>query len=101
MNDAEVERFLQNAATGGAALVEARPGRNSAGEIPSSFPVAARATQVTDLARGLTMRARLGRAAQDAPQRCCGSGRAWYSCRGATSDGLSETIHTLKNDHDN
>src|SRR6266478_3086631 len=32
----------------------------SAGEIPSDFPIAARATQVTDLARGLTMRAQLG-----------------------------------------
>jgi hypothetical protein len=32
----------------------------SAGELPSDFPVAARASQVTDLARGLTMRAQLG-----------------------------------------
>jgi hypothetical protein len=32
----------------------------NAGEIPSDFPVAARATQVTDLARGLTMRAQIG-----------------------------------------
>ena len=61
VNDAEVQRFLQNAATGGAALLERRFREGiSAGEIPSDFPVAARATQVTDLARGLTMRAQLG-----------------------------------------
>jgi AcrR family transcriptional regulator len=61
VDDAEVQRFLQNAATGGAALVKRRFRDGiSAGEIPSDFPVAARATQVTDLARGLTMRAQLG-----------------------------------------
>ena len=61
VNDAEVQRFLQNAATGGAALLERRFRDGiSAGEIPSDFPVAARATQVTDLARGLTMRAQIG-----------------------------------------
>ncbi|MGA9509132.1 MAG: hypothetical protein WBV55_10970, partial [Candidatus Sulfotelmatobacter sp.] len=61
VNDAEVQRFLQNAATGGAALLERRFGDGiSAGEIPSNFPVAARAIQVTDLARGLTMRAQIG-----------------------------------------
>jgi AcrR family transcriptional regulator len=61
VDDAEVQRFLQNAATGGTALVERRFRDGiSAGEIPSDFPVAARATQVTDLARGLTMRAQLG-----------------------------------------
>ena len=61
VNDAEVQRFLQSAAAGGAALVERRFRDGiSAGEIPSDFPVAARATQVTDLARGLTMRAQLG-----------------------------------------
>jgi hypothetical protein len=32
----------------------------SAGEIPSDFPVAARASQVIDLSRGLTMRAQMG-----------------------------------------
>ena len=32
----------------------------TAGEIPSDFPAAARAIQVTDFARGLTMRAQLG-----------------------------------------
>jgi AcrR family transcriptional regulator len=61
VNDAEVQRFLQNAATGGAALLERRfQDGVSAGEIPSDFPVAARAIQVTDLARGLTMRAQIG-----------------------------------------
>src|ERR1700744_4047542 len=61
VNDSEVRRFLQNAATGGAALLERRfRDAISAGEIPSDFPVAARATQVTDLARGLTMRAQIG-----------------------------------------
>ena len=61
VNDAEVQRFLQNAAKGGAALLERRFRDGiSAGEIPSDFPVAARAIQVTDLARGLTMRAQIG-----------------------------------------
>ena len=52
---------MQNAAAGGAALVEGRF-RDAiiAGEIPSDFPVAVRAIQVTDFARGLTMRAKLG-----------------------------------------
>jgi AcrR family transcriptional regulator len=61
VKDAEVQRFLQHAAIGGAALVERRFRDGiTAGEIPSDFPVAARATQVTDLARGLTMRAQIG-----------------------------------------
>jgi AcrR family transcriptional regulator len=61
VNDAEVQRFLQNAATGGAALLERRFRDGiSAGEIASDFPVAARAVQVADLARGLTMRAQIG-----------------------------------------
>ena len=52
---------MQNAATGGAALLERRFRDGIiAGEIPSDFPVAARAIQVTDLARGLTMRAQIG-----------------------------------------
>ena len=61
VNDAEVMRFLQNAAAGGAALVEGRF-RDAiiAGEIPSEFPVAVRAIQVTDFARSLTMRALIG-----------------------------------------
>jgi AcrR family transcriptional regulator len=61
VNDAEVRQFLKDAAAGGAVLVEGRF-RDAiiAGEIPSDFPVAVRAIQVTDFARGLTMRAQLG-----------------------------------------
>ena len=61
VNDAEVQRFLQNAAAGGAALLERRFRDGiSAGDIPPDFPVAVRAIQVTDIARGLAMRARIG-----------------------------------------
>jgi AcrR family transcriptional regulator len=61
VNDAEVQRFLQSAIAGGAALVERRFRDGiTAREIPSDFPVAVRASQVTDFARGLTMRAQLG-----------------------------------------
>ena len=61
VNDAEVQRFLHSAVAGGAALVEGRFRDGiRAGEIPPDFPVAVRATQVTDLARGLTMRALIG-----------------------------------------
>lgn len=61
VNDAEVRQFLQNAAAGGVALVERRFRDGiSAGEIPSDFPVAARASQVIDLSRGLTIRAQIG-----------------------------------------
>src|SRR5579864_6482938 len=61
VNDSEVRQFLQNAAAGAAALVEGRfRDAISAGEIPSDFPVAVRAIQVTDFARGLTMRALIG-----------------------------------------
>ena len=61
MDDAEVRKFLQNAAAGGASLVEGRfRDAINAGEIPSDFPVAERAIQVTDFARGLTMRALIG-----------------------------------------
>jgi AcrR family transcriptional regulator len=61
VNDAEVRQFLQNAAAGAVALVERRFRDGiSAGEIPSDFPVAARASQVIDLSRGLTMRAQIG-----------------------------------------
>ena len=60
-DDAEVRQFLQNAVAGAVALVERRFRDGiSAGEIPSDFPAAARASQVLDLARGLTMRARMG-----------------------------------------
>ena len=61
VNDAEVQQFLQSAVAGGAALVERRFRDGiSAGEIPPDFPVAVRAIQVTDFARGLTMRAQIG-----------------------------------------
>ncbi len=61
VDDAEVRQFLKDAAAAGVALVERRFCDGiSAGEIPSDFPVAARATQTLDLARGLTMRAQLG-----------------------------------------
>ncbi len=61
VNDDEVQRFLQSTVAGGAALVERRFRAGiSAGEIPSDFPVGVRAIQVTDLARGMTMRARIG-----------------------------------------
>ena len=61
VDDAEVRTFLQNAAAAGAALVESRFRDGiTAGEIPPDFPVAVRAIQVTDFARGLTMRAQMG-----------------------------------------
>ena len=61
VNDAEVRQFLQNAAAGGAALVEGRfRDAISAGEIPSDFPAAVRARQLIDFARALTMRAQIG-----------------------------------------
>ena len=61
VDDAEVRQFLKDAAAGGVALVERRFCDGiSTGEIPSDFPVTARARQVIDLARGLTMHAQLG-----------------------------------------
>lgn len=61
VDDVEVRQFLQNAAGGAVALVEGRFRDGiSAGEIPPNFPVSVRAMQVTDFARGLTMRAQLG-----------------------------------------
>lgn len=61
VNDTEVRQFLKDAAAGGAALVERRLRDGiDAGEVPPDFPLGARASQVTDLARGLTMRALLG-----------------------------------------
>ncbi len=61
VNDSEVRRFLQSTVAGGTALVERRfrDGIRD-GDIPPDFPVAERAIQVTDFARGLTMRARIG-----------------------------------------
>ena len=61
VDDAEVRQFLKDAVAGGVALVKRRfCDAISAGEIPSDFPVAARASQVLDLGRGLTMRAQMG-----------------------------------------
>ncbi|MDR3443714.1 TetR/AcrR family transcriptional regulator [Dyella sp.] len=61
VDDAEVRQFLKDAIGAGAALVERRFCDGiSAGEIPSDFPVAVRASQVLDLGRGLTMRAQMG-----------------------------------------
>ncbi len=61
VDDAEVRQFLQDAVAGAMALVERRFCDGiSAGEIPSDFPVAARASQALDLSRGLTMRAQMG-----------------------------------------
>lgn len=61
VDDPEVKRFLKEAIAGGAALIEGRfRDAITAGEIPSDFPVALRATQVTDFGRGLTMRALIG-----------------------------------------
>src|SRR5580704_19467538 len=54
VNDVEVRRFLQSTVAGGAALVERRFRDGiCAGDIPPDFPVAVRAIQVTDFARGL------------------------------------------------
>src|SRR5579859_7587350 len=61
VDDAEVRKFLQNAAAGAVALVEGRFRDGiTAGEIPSDFPVAVRASQLIDFARGLKMRAQIG-----------------------------------------
>ena len=61
VDDAEVRQFLKDAAAGAIALLERRFCDGiSAGEIPSDFPVAVRASQVLDLGRGLTMRAQMG-----------------------------------------
>jgi AcrR family transcriptional regulator len=61
VDDAEVRQFLKDAAAAGLALVERRYlDAISAGELPSDFPVASRASQVLDIGRGLTVRAQLG-----------------------------------------
>ncbi len=61
VDDAEVRQFLKDATAAAAAFVERRfHDAISAGEIPPDFPVAARASQVLDLMRGLTMRAQMG-----------------------------------------
>jgi AcrR family transcriptional regulator len=61
VNDAEVRQFLQDTVAAAVALVERRfTDAINAGEVPSDFPVAARASQVLDLSRGLTIRAQMG-----------------------------------------
>ncbi len=61
VDDAEVRQFLKKAEDGAVKLVERRfRDAISAGEIPPDFPVTARASQVLDLVRGLTMRAQMG-----------------------------------------
>ena len=61
VNDTEVRQFVQDVAAATAAQVERRFRDGvSAGEVPSDFPASARASQVMDLARGLTMRAQMG-----------------------------------------
>ena len=61
VDDTEVRQFLQHAVAGALAMVERRFRDGiSAGEVPSDFPVAARASQVIDLSNGLTMRAQMG-----------------------------------------
>jgi AcrR family transcriptional regulator len=61
VNDAEVRQFLQDVAAASAAHVERRFRDGiSAGELPSDFPAAARASQVVDLGRGLAVRAQMG-----------------------------------------
>ena len=61
VDDPEVKQFLQKAAAAGATLVEGRfRDAINAKEIPPDFPVSVRAIQVTDFARGLTMRAQMG-----------------------------------------
>ena len=61
VRDAEVRQFVQDAVAAATALVERRfRDAIGAGEVPPDFPVAARASQVLDLGRGLTMRAQMG-----------------------------------------
>jgi AcrR family transcriptional regulator len=61
VDDAEVRQFLLTATAGAVALAEGRFRDGiTAGEIPSDFPVAVRAIQLIDFARGLKMRAQMG-----------------------------------------
>nr|WP_295661529.1 TetR/AcrR family transcriptional regulator [Polymorphobacter sp.] len=61
VDDLEVRRFVLDAVAAATALVERRfRDAFDAGEVPSNFPLPARASQVLDLGRGLTMRAQLG-----------------------------------------
>jgi AcrR family transcriptional regulator len=60
-NDEEARQFAQDATAATTAQVERRiRDAVTAGEVPRDFPVSVRATQVMDLARGLTMRAQMG-----------------------------------------
>ena len=61
VDDAEVRQFLQKSSAGAVRMVERRFRDGiSAGEVPPDFPVAARASQVIDISKGLTMRAQIG-----------------------------------------
>ena len=92
VNDDEVRKFMQKAAAGGAALVEGRfRDAITAGELPPDFPVAVRAIQVTDFARGLTMRAQMGasrktllRDAEEAADLVLLMPQGWPLCCGRT-----------------
>ena len=65
VDDAEVRQVLQGAADGLLALLERRFHDGiGAGEVQSDFPAAMRASQVLNLALGLTMRARMGASRQ-------------------------------------
>ena len=76
VNDAEVRRFLQSAVAGGAALVERRFRDGiSVGDIPPDFPVAVRADPSHGFCSWPDHACAVRHAAQDAPQRCRGSGR--------------------------
>lgn len=61
VDDAEVRRFLQNSSAGAVRMVERRFRAGiRAGELSPDYPVTARASQVIDLSKGLTMRAQIG-----------------------------------------
>ena len=76
VDDAEVRQFLQNAAAGGAALVEGRFRDGiSAGEIPSDFPVAVARDPSHGFCSWPDHACADRHAAQDASQGCRGSGR--------------------------
>lgn len=61
VDDAEVRQFLQNSSAGAVRMVERRFRAGiRAGELSPDYPVTARASQVIDLSKGLTMRAQIG-----------------------------------------
>ncbi len=95
VDDAEVRQFLQNAAAGGAALVEGRFRDGiTAGEIPSDFPVAvAQASSPILLVASPCVRrsARRARRSSGMPRRrptCC-SCRVWRLSASRSDDFLS------------